>query len=74
MSLHDFRGSSHITAMARTVMGLNVLQNGKQFSLSGPRRLDLVKTNLGNYPEGIGIELQRDGRESSLRLWCGSVV
>ena len=63
MSLHDFRGSSHITAMARTVMGLNVIQNGKQFSLSGPRRLDLVKTNLGNYPEGIGIELQRDGEK-----------
>ena len=61
MSLHDFRGSSHITAMARTVLGLNVIQNGKQFSLNGPRRLDLVKTNLGNYPESIGIELQRDG-------------
>lgn len=59
MSLHDFRGSSHITAMARTVMGLNVIQNGRQFSLNGPRRLDLVKTNLGTYPEGIGIEMER---------------
>ena len=63
MSLHDFRGSSHITAMARTVLGLNVIQNGRQFSLNGPRRLDLVKTNLGNYPEGIGIELQREGEK-----------
>jgi hypothetical protein len=60
MSLHDFRGSSHITAMARTVLGLNVIQNGRQFSLNGPRRLDLVKTNLGSYPEGIGIEMQRE--------------
>ena len=57
-SVHDFRGSGNITAMARSVMGLSVVQNGQQFSLNGPRRLDLVKTNLGPYPDPLGIEMQ----------------
>jgi hypothetical protein len=61
MSVHDFRGSGHITAMARTVMGLSVIQTGRQFSLNGARRLDLVKSNLGPYPEGIGLKLEADG-------------
>lgn len=61
MSVHDFRGSGNITAMARSVMGLSVIQNGRQFSLNGPRRLDLVKTNLGPYPDSLGIEMQTAG-------------
>ena len=61
MSVHDFRGSGHITAMARTVLGLSVIQTGRQFSLNGPRRLDLVKSNLGPYPEGIGLKLETNG-------------
>lgn len=61
MNIHDFRGSGNITAMARSVMGLSVIQTGKQFSLNGPRRLDLVKTNLGPYPDSIGIEMETAG-------------
>ena len=72
MSVHDFRGSGHITAMARTVLGLSVIQNGRQFSLNGPRRLDLVKSNLGPYPEGIGLKLEGDG--ASMRFVYGEPV
>lgn len=62
VNIHDFRGSSHITAMARTVIGLSVLQtNGSQFSLNGPRRIELAKTNLGPYPEPLGVRLVEDG-------------
>lgn len=66
VSIHDFRGSGHITAMARTVLGYSVVQTGKQFSLNGPRRLDLAKTNVGDYPTPIGIKLVKDpaGRTS----------
>ena len=49
MSVHDFRGSGNITAMACSVMGLSS-SSSRQFSLSGPCRLDLVKTNLGPTP------------------------
>lgn len=72
MSVHDFRGSGHITAMARTVLGLSVIQNGRQFSLNGPRRLDLVKSNLGPYPDGIGLKLEGDS--TSMRFVYGEPV
>lgn len=72
MSVHDFRGSGHITAMSRTVMGLSVIQNGRQFSLNGPRRLDLVKSNLGPYPDGIGLKLEGDS--TSMRFVYGEPV
>lgn len=61
MSIHDFRGSGHIIAMPRSVLGLSVVQSGKQFSLNGARRLDLVKTNLGPYPDSLGIEMAVQG-------------
>ena len=62
MSIHDFRGSGHITAMARSVLGMSVVQSGKQFSLNGARRLDLVKTNVATrYPDSLGIVQQQDG-------------
>ena len=72
MSVHDFRGSGHITAMARTVMGLSVIQNGRQFSLNGARRLDLVKSNLGPYPDGIGLKLEGEG--DNMRFVYGEPV
>lgn len=66
VSIHDFRGSGHITAMARTIMGLSVVQAGKQFSLNGPRRLELAKSNLGPYPDPLGVEIvdTADGAKS----------
>lgn len=61
VSIHDFRGSGHITAMARTVLGLSVDQLGKRFSLNGPRRLELVKSNIGPYPDPLRVAILDDG-------------
>lgn len=62
VTIHDFRGSSHIVAMARTILGLSVIQSGKAFSLNGPRRLDQVKSNLGPYGDPLGLILHDDGQ------------
>jgi len=56
LSLDDFRGSSHIIAIARSVLGLSIIQTGPQPERDGPRRLEVVKTNLARYPEPIGVE------------------
>jgi len=56
LSLDDFRGSSHIIAIARSVLGLSIVQTGPQPDRSGPLRLEVVKTNLARYPEPIGVE------------------
>jgi len=58
LTIDDFRGSSHIIAMSRSVLGLSVVRTGPELDRNGPRRLEMVKTNLGSYPEALGIEFQ----------------
>ncbi|HNS52696.1 MAG TPA: AAA family ATPase, partial [Anaerolineae bacterium] len=55
LTVDDFRGSSHIIAMSRSVMGLSIVQTGPEPDRNGPRRLEIVKTNLARYPEPIGV-------------------
>ena len=52
---HDFRGSSHIIAMSRSVLALSIIQTSKERDPNGPRRLDIVKNNLNRIPDPIGI-------------------
>lgn len=74
VSIHDFRGSTHIVALARSVIGLSVVQEpGKQFSLNGPRHMEVVKTNLAaEYPPKLEIRMQRS--ESGVRFEYGPVA
>jgi len=58
LTIDDFRGSSHIIAMSRSVLGLSVIRTGPEVDRNGPRRLEMVKTNLGSYPDPLGIEFQ----------------
>jgi hypothetical protein len=58
LNLNDFRGSSHITAMARSVMGLSVIPTQEGQERNGLRKLEIIKTNLGAYPEPLGFEFE----------------
>lgn len=57
LSIDDFRGSSHIIAMSRSVMGLSVVQTTPERDRNGPRKLEVIKTNLAAYPDPLGCEL-----------------
>lgn len=74
VSIHDFRGSTHIVALARSVIGLSVVQEpGKQFSLNGPRHMEVVKTNLAPvYPPKLEIRIDRGG--PGVRFEYGAVA
>ena len=54
ITLDDFRGSGHIVAMARSVLGLSVVPQGSQPDSNGPRQLEVIKNNL----DGVGVLLQ----------------
>jgi hypothetical protein len=54
----DFRGSTHIIAMARSVMALSVVQESSTPNRNGPRRLEVIKTNLCQYPPALGLALR----------------
>lgn len=56
LGMEDLSGSGHITAMARVVMGLHVVQTGPEFDPNGPRELKMLKTNLGPYRDSLGFE------------------
>ena len=58
LSVDDFRGSSHIIAMSRSVMGLSIVRTGPEPDRNGPRRLEIVKTNLARYPKPLGLEFK----------------
>lgn len=57
ISADDFRGSSHILATARTVIGLSIVQTQKMNNPSGPRKMTMLKTSLGPYPDPLGFEI-----------------
>jgi hypothetical protein len=58
LTADDFRGSSHIITMARSVMGLSVVQTGPEPDRNGPRRLEVLKTNLTRYPSALGVTFE----------------
>lgn len=57
MTQDDLRGSSHITAAARVILGLSVIQTTEEADPNGPRKLSVLKTNLGLYPKPLGYEI-----------------
>ena len=49
--------------MARSVLALSIIQDGPEPDRNGPRRLEVVKTNLCRYPEALGVWFE-DGHSS----------
>jgi hypothetical protein len=58
LTFHDLRGSSHITTVSRSVIGLHWVQTGPHPDLNDPRRMDVLKTNLCRYPPALGVDFQ----------------
>jgi hypothetical protein len=58
VTFHDLRGSSHITAMSRSIIGLDWVQTGPQPDKNAPRRMQVLKTNLCRYPEALGVHFR----------------
>jgi hypothetical protein len=58
LSIDDFRGSSHIVAIARSVLALSMVQVGPEPDRNSPRLLEVVKTNLARYPDPLGVEFR----------------
>lgn len=56
LSMEDLSGSGHITAMARVVWGLHVIQTSPEPDPNGPRKLKMLKTNLGAYAAPLSFQ------------------
>lgn len=58
MTIDSIRGSSHIPAMARNVIGMQWVPTNEYPDENGPRALWVMKSNIGRYPEGLGIHFE----------------
>lgn len=69
VTIDDFRGSGHIIAMARSVMGLSTIKTEPDSKAPAPRRFEVIKTNLCQYPDALGVELLPLHPEGVLLKW-----
>lgn len=57
LTMHDLRGSSHIVAMARCIIGLDNLNLGSE-DPNGPKIIRSLKNNLGPIPYPIRLDFE----------------
>jgi hypothetical protein len=58
MTIDNIRGSSHIAAVARHIWGLQFVPTGPEMDANGPRRLWVMKSNVGRAPAPLGVRFQ----------------
>lgn len=54
-NLADLSGSGHVTAMARAVWGLHVVQTGPEPDPTGPRHMEVLKNTIGSPGKKFGF-------------------
>jgi hypothetical protein len=67
--LDDLSGSGYIGGRARVVMGLTRIQTGPEPDKNGPRRIEVVKSNLTECPDDLGIVFERTPPEGLRLTW-----
>lgn len=55
-NMHDLRGSGHLVAMARSIIGMDTVTDDP----NGPRWLKVIKTNLCKYPKPISVRFSQN--------------
>jgi len=58
MTLNSIRGSSHIVAMSRNVMGMQWIPTSEEPDENGPRRLWIMKSNVARLADPLGVSLE----------------
>jgi putative DNA primase/helicase len=59
IDLDQVSGSGYIGGRARVIMGLIRVQTGPKPDKNGPRKIEVIKTNLGEYPDDLGITFEK---------------
>ncbi|MBN1641940.1 MAG: AAA family ATPase [Anaerolineae bacterium] len=66
LTIDTIRGSSHIPAMARNVIGMQWMGSGLDLDRNGPRRLHVIKSNLERYPPALGVYFEPHAEDPSV--------
>lgn len=54
--MHDLRGSGHLIAMGRSILGMDVIKTGPDDNPNGPRQLKALKANLAPFPKPLSVQ------------------
>jgi hypothetical protein len=71
--LEEVIGSSHITRVARVVMGMNILQTGPEFDENGPRQVKMLKSNVEIFQKPLSFVFQPVEGGGVVLKWSNSV-
>jgi hypothetical protein len=69
LSIDDFRGSGHIVAMARSVIGISVVQTTSVEEKNAPRKFQIMKTNISDYPDPLGYTIRSVDADGGAMLY-----
>lgn len=61
----DIRGSGHVVAMARSVIGVWIVQTKAEPDPNGPRVMAVLKSNYGRKPKPIGYDVFNDPKSDN---------
>lgn len=64
ITMNDLRGSNHIIAMARSVIGMDMITEDQ----NGPRSVRILKTNLGPKPNPLSVKFESTNHSNVARL------
>mgnify|MGYP006921345251 CR=1 FL=1 len=62
----DIRGSGHVVAMARSVIGVWLVQTGPEADPNGPRVMAVLKSNYARKPKPIGYDVLNDANNNPM--------
>lgn len=72
IDLDQVSGSGYIGGRARVVLGLTKVQIREEPDKNGPRKIEVVKTNLGEYPPDMGITFEKMPPDGLRLLWTAN--
>jgi hypothetical protein len=72
IDLDQVSGSGYIGGRARVVLGLTKVQTREEPDKNGPRKIEVVKTNLGEYPPDMGITFEKMPPDGLRLLWTAN--
>ena len=72
----DIRGSGHLINMARSAIGVWLVQTAAEPDPNGPRVMAVIKSNYGRKPKPLGYEVLSDANDNPKNfLWgCAKAI
>jgi hypothetical protein len=74
LTMHDLRGSGHLIAMARSILGMELFKTGGVNDPNGPRLLKVLKTNLGKYPKPLTVDFEESADNPGIAVLSYSPI